>query len=91
MADNELIISDVHDEVAVAQLRDRVIAYNIAVTGYDDGRSLSCYVRGDDGELIVDWFWRRTLRPHSLSSESQEWTLVPLSAIKAATNRETAQ
>jgi GNAT superfamily N-acetyltransferase len=69
MVDNELIITDLHDEAAVAELRDRVIAY-IAVTGYDDGRSLSCFLRGDDGELIagldgftwggyamIEWLW----------------------------------
>jgi len=52
-----LRITDVHDEAAVAELRDRVNAYNIAVTGYDDARSLSCFVRdgdGDgDGELVA--------------------------------------
>jgi GNAT superfamily N-acetyltransferase len=67
---SDLPITDVHDEAAVAELRDRVIAYNIAVTGYDDGRSLSCFLRDDDGELragldgftwggygMIDWLW----------------------------------
>jgi GNAT superfamily N-acetyltransferase len=70
MVDNELIITDVHDEAAVAELRDRVIAYNIAVTGYDDGRSLSCFLRDENDELIagldgftwggyamIEWLW----------------------------------
>jgi GNAT superfamily N-acetyltransferase len=65
-----LHMSDVPDEAAVAELRDRVIAYNIAATGYDDGRSLSCFVRDDAGELLggldgftwggyamVEWLW----------------------------------
>ena len=67
---SDLPITDVHDEAAVAELRDRVIAYNIAVTGYDNGRSLSCYLRHDNGELIagldgftwggyamIEWLW----------------------------------
>ena len=72
MVDNELIITDVHDEAAVAELRDRIIAFNIAVTGYDDGRSLSCFLRHDDGEMyagldgftwggyaMIEWLWSR--------------------------------
>jgi len=70
MVDHELIVTDVHDEAAVAELRERIIGVNIAVTGYDDGRSLSCFVRDDDGELyagldgftwggyaMIEWLW----------------------------------
>jgi GNAT superfamily N-acetyltransferase len=70
MVDHELIITDVNDEAAVAELRDRIIAFNIAVTGYDDGRSLSCFLRNDDGEMyagldgftwggyaMIEWLW----------------------------------
>ncbi len=50
----------------------RVIAFNLATTGIPDGRSLGCYVRGADGELIagpdgfswggyakIEWLWIR--------------------------------
>ena len=63
-------MTDVHDEAAVAELRERVIAFNIAVTGYDDARSLSCFIRDDDGGLVagldgftwggyamIEWLW----------------------------------
>jgi GNAT superfamily N-acetyltransferase len=68
--DPELAITDLHDEAAVAELRERLIAFNIAVTGYDDGRSLSCFLRDDDGEMyagldgftwggyaMIEWLW----------------------------------
>ena len=35
----------------VAELREAVDAYNIERTGYDDGRSLSCFLRDPDGRL----------------------------------------
>ena len=70
MVDHELTITDVHDEAAVAELRERIIAFNIAVTGYDDGRSLSCFLRHENGELyagldgftwggyaMIEWLW----------------------------------
>ncbi len=70
MVDPELIVTDEHDEAAVAELRERIIAFNIAVTGYDDGRSLSCFLRHDDGEMyagldgftwggyaMIEWLW----------------------------------
>lgn len=65
-------ITDAVDEVALAELRERVIAYNLAVTGIPDGRSLGCFVRDADGELIagldgfswggyakIEWLWVR--------------------------------
>jgi len=68
--DPELTITDVHDETAVAELRDRIIAFNIATTGYDDARSLSCFLRDERGELyagldgftwggyaMIEWLW----------------------------------
>ena len=70
MVDPELIVTDEHDEAAVAELRERIIAFNIAVTGYDDGRSLSCFLRHDDEEMyagldgftwggyaMIEWLW----------------------------------
>jgi ribosomal protein S18 acetylase RimI-like enzyme len=63
-------MTDIHDEVAVAELREQVIAFNIAVTGYEDGRSLGCFVRNGDGKLVagldgftwggyamIEWLW----------------------------------
>jgi GNAT superfamily N-acetyltransferase len=70
MVEHELIITDVNDEAAVAELRERIIAFNIAVTGYDDGRSLSCFLRNADGKMyagldgftwggyaMIEWLW----------------------------------
>jgi ribosomal protein S18 acetylase RimI-like enzyme len=70
MVDAELTVTDVHDAAAVAELRERIIAFNIAVTGYDDGRSLSCFLRDDDGAIyagldgftwggyaMIEWLW----------------------------------
>ena len=50
--------------------RGRLVAFNIAATGYDDYRSLSCFLRSDEGELdagidgfswggysMVEWLW----------------------------------
>jgi ribosomal protein S18 acetylase RimI-like enzyme len=67
-----LRITDAVDEVALAELRERVIAYNLVVTGIPDGRSLGCFVRDADGELIagldgfswggytkIEWLWVR--------------------------------
>ena len=66
----ELEITDVHDEVALTELRERLIAHNIAVTGYHDGRSLSCFLRDEEGEMVagldgftwggyakIEWLW----------------------------------
>jgi ribosomal protein S18 acetylase RimI-like enzyme len=68
----DLQITDAVDEVATAELRASVIAYNLAATGIPDGRSLGCYVRDADGELIagldgfswggytkIEWLWVR--------------------------------
>jgi predicted N-acetyltransferase YhbS len=68
--DPELTITDVHDETAVAELRDRIVAFNIAATGYDDARSLSCFLRDEHGALyagldgftwggyaMIEWLW----------------------------------
>ena len=38
-------------DLDVAVLRETVDAYNIERTGYDDGRSLSCFLRDPDGRL----------------------------------------
>jgi len=67
---DDIVIADVHDAAAIAQLSERIIAFNVAVTGYDDGRSLSCFLRDADGELyagldgftwggyaMIEWLW----------------------------------
>jgi ribosomal protein S18 acetylase RimI-like enzyme len=67
---NEIEISDVPDDAAVAELRQRLVAFNLDVTGYQDYRSLSCFLRDADGELqagidgfswggyaMVEWLW----------------------------------
>ncbi len=65
-------MTDEVDEAGIAELRNAVIAFNIAVTGYHDGRSLGCLLRDDDGQLVagldgftwggyamVEWLWVR--------------------------------
>jgi GNAT superfamily N-acetyltransferase len=65
-------MTDDVDEAGVEELRQAVIAFNIAATGYDDGRSLGCLLRDDDGQLIagldgftwggyamIEWLWVR--------------------------------
>ena len=39
---------DTASDADVAALRDALIAYNIATTGYDDARSLSCFLHVED-------------------------------------------
>jgi ribosomal protein S18 acetylase RimI-like enzyme len=66
----EFEMTDVHNEAAVSELRERLVAFNIAATGYDEYRSLSCFLRSDEGELVagidgfswggyamVEWLW----------------------------------
>ena len=66
----EFEITDIHDDAAVSELRDRLVAFNIAATGYDGYRSSSCFLRNPEGELeagidgfswggyaMVEWLW----------------------------------
>ncbi len=66
----EFEITDVQDEAAVSELRGRLVAFNIAATGFSEYRSLSCFVRNEEGELdagidgfswggyaMVEWLW----------------------------------
>jgi GNAT superfamily N-acetyltransferase len=46
------ITRDVSDKDA-AELRDAIHSYNEEVTGFRDGESLSCFLRGDDGRLVA--------------------------------------
>jgi ribosomal protein S18 acetylase RimI-like enzyme len=63
-------MTDEVDETAIAELRERIIAYNLATTGLPDGRPLGCLVRESDGRLIagldgfswggyvkIEWLW----------------------------------
>jgi len=63
-------VTDEVDDLAAAELRQHVIAFNIDVTGFDDGRSLGCFLRGEDGALVagldgftwggyamIEWLW----------------------------------
>lgn len=66
----EFEITEIPDDAAVSELRGRLVAFNIAATGYDEYRSLSCFLRNDEGELdagidgfswggyaMVEWLW----------------------------------
>jgi len=44
-------ITDVASDLDVAELREAVETYNIERTGFDDGRSLSCFLRDAEGRL----------------------------------------
>ena len=66
----EVRITDEVDAAGIEELRQAVIAYNVERTGYDDGRSLGCLLRDDEGRLVagidgftwggyamVEWLW----------------------------------
>jgi GNAT superfamily N-acetyltransferase len=70
-------ITDVVDDTAIAELRERVISYNLSVTWLPDGRSVGCYLRDPDGQLIagrdgfswggylkIEWLWVRDDHRH---------------------------
>jgi ribosomal protein S18 acetylase RimI-like enzyme len=65
-----ILISDIEDEAAVAELRDRLVAHNVESTGYGQYRSLSCFLRDPEGRLqagisgfswggyaMIEWLW----------------------------------
>jgi GNAT superfamily N-acetyltransferase len=53
----DVVIRDTASDVDIAALRDALIEYNFAATGYRDGRSLSCFLY-DEGVLLggIDGF-----------------------------------
>jgi GNAT superfamily N-acetyltransferase len=66
----EFVIGDSHSDEDSAALQLAIHEFNFAATGYRDDRGLSCFVRGDDGELVagvegftwggyarIDYFW----------------------------------
>jgi len=51
--DWDLVIRDTASDADSADLRDAIHEFNFATTGYRDGRSLSCFLRDDDGALVA--------------------------------------
>jgi hypothetical protein len=49
----EVHMTDEVDEAGVEDLRNAVIAFNVAATGYSDGASLGCLLRDQAGRLIA--------------------------------------
>jgi GNAT superfamily N-acetyltransferase len=49
----DVVIGDTATDAESAELRDAIHEFNVATTGYRDGRSLSCFLRGDDGALVA--------------------------------------
>jgi GNAT superfamily N-acetyltransferase len=82
MPDFDVVIRDSATDAEVAELRDLIHEFNYAATGYRDGRSLSCFLRDDDGALVagidgftwggyanVEYLWvTESLRGHGLGS-----------------------
>ena len=61
--DDALRIEDEPRLEEVAALDERLHRYNVAVTGFDDGRWLAIFVRDGAGELMAGlhgWTWGRT-------------------------------
>jgi GNAT superfamily N-acetyltransferase len=52
-AHSRIDISDVRSPEDEAALRDALLEFNYLATGYRDGRSLSCFLRHDDGSLMA--------------------------------------
>ena len=51
--DIDITIADVASEHDSHELRDALHEFNFAVTGYRDGKSLSCFLRDEHGALIA--------------------------------------
>jgi ribosomal protein S18 acetylase RimI-like enzyme len=46
-------IRDEASDTDSTELRDKIHEFNVATTGYDDGRSLSCFLRDGNGVLYA--------------------------------------
>lgn len=82
----DVSMTDEVDEGAIAELREQVIAFNLAATGLPDGRSLGCFLRDAHGQLIagidgfswggyakIEWLWvRQDHRRHGLGTQLME-------------------
>jgi ribosomal protein S18 acetylase RimI-like enzyme len=59
MTDDPITVSD-HDDGLAATLSDRINEFNVAATGFDDGRWLHVAKRGGNGSLqagLSGWTW----------------------------------
>src|SRR6476469_10845737 len=64
-AAKSLTIEDAPTEADVRFVEERIIAYNVAATGYDDYRPLALFVRDDQGAImagLTGFTWRSTLK-----------------------------
>jgi ribosomal protein S18 acetylase RimI-like enzyme len=80
---HEIRITDIHDEAAVAELRDQLVIHNLESTGYTKYRPLSCFLRNTECELqagisgfswggyaMIEWLWvSPSLRRAGLGSQ----------------------
>lgn len=60
MQDERLLIEAQPDPADVQFLEDRINEFNIAATGYDDGRLLASFVRNAEGRIVAGvfgWTW----------------------------------
>lgn len=60
-----LTVEDAPNEADIRFVEERIIAYNVAATGYDDYRPLALFVRNDQGAIIAGlagFTWGRTLK-----------------------------
>ena len=73
----DIEITDHIDEAAITELREHVIAHDLAATGLPRSRSLGAFVRDPDGHLIagldgyswggyvkIEWLWVRDAHRH---------------------------
>ncbi|HEY1389979.1 MAG TPA: GNAT family N-acetyltransferase [Ktedonobacterales bacterium] len=64
-ATKSLTTEDAPNEADVRFVEERIIAYNVAATGYDDYRPLAIFVRDDEGAIIAGlsgFTWGGTLK-----------------------------
>lgn len=60
-----LTVEDAPNEADIRFVEERIIAYNVAATGYDDYRPLALFVRNDQGAIIAGltgFTWGSTLK-----------------------------
>ncbi|HLY96929.1 MAG TPA: GNAT family N-acetyltransferase, partial [Sideroxyarcus sp.] len=60
-----LTVEDAPNEADIRFVEERIIAYNVAATGYDDYCPLALFVRNDQGAIIAGlagFTWGRTLK-----------------------------
>ena len=60
-----LTVEDAPHEADIRFVEERIIAYNVAATGYDDYRPLALFVRDDQGAIIAGltgFTWGGTLK-----------------------------